>query len=240
MDQKQRSRLTLSIPRPTVIKILLEIENISRYGESYGNFVQGVLVPNMDRPRGCSCVHNNSILRKNFPKLGHAPPKRFKFEAMLQTAAYRALRLALQSRETDVIYFLQYSPRSRKPWSGPALTNDTRLDISSSADTKLSFLELGFRHSKLKSSDKIYALLEINADPFMANFAVDYSLSDVEAYAQLVKRYIAQSQSLDILTYVNINGNRLGGPLSSHEYQVGFWIGGLTNTSRNRDSIFRG
>jgi hypothetical protein len=108
----------------------------------------------------------------------------------------------------------EYRINESQTMVGPAALHETQLSILSSASSSISFLELAFRHSKSKSSeakDKIYALLGITTDPIMSGFLIDYSISDSEVHEALVKYYCARSQKLDILTYVNTNGNYLDG-----------------------------
>jgi hypothetical protein len=110
---------------------------------------------------------------------------------------------------------------------GPAAIHESQLEIRSSASPSISFPELAFRHSKSKSSepkDKIYALLGITRDPIMSGFVVDYSLSDSEAYEALVKHYCAKSHKLDILTYVNTNGNYLDRTRYLDKGRLASWI----------------
>jgi hypothetical protein len=115
----------------------------------------------------------------------------------------------------------EYRINESQTMVGPLALHETQQEIRSSTSSSISFPELAFRHSKSKSSDakdKIYALLGITIDPIMSGFVVDYSLSDREAYEALVKHYCAKSQKLDMLTYVNTNGNYLDGT------QLASWI----------------
>jgi hypothetical protein len=110
---------------------------------------------------------------------------------------------------------------------GPAAIQETQQEIRLSASSSISFPELVFHHSKSKSSeakDKIYALLGITRDPIMSGFIVDYSFSDSEAYEALVKHYYAKSQKLDILIYVNTNGNHLDRMCYLDSTQLASWI----------------
>ena len=94
---------------------------------------------------------------------------------------------------------------------GPASLNDTRPDMGSVSKRNY-FPELVFRHAKSRATDakdKIYALLGLTADPIMSDFPIDYSLPNIDVYEGLVRHHIARSGKLDILTYVNTDGNRL-------------------------------